>query len=44
MPLVMKKDIAFDPVNIAGFGAYGIMFQPDGITHLIKQLRWAFFV
>ncbi len=37
VPDVVEKDIAFDPVDVGLFGADGVMFEADGITHPIEQ-------
>jgi hypothetical protein len=38
MTLAMKQDIAFNPVNVGVFSADTVVFNPQLIAHLIKQL------
>ena len=38
MPLVMEEDVALDSVYVGLLGANGVDFEPDGLTHLVKQL------
>lgn len=35
--LVVKKDVAFDPVDVGLFGADGVVLEADDVAHLIKQ-------
>ncbi|OGO18828.1 MAG: hypothetical protein A2Z14_00400 [Chloroflexi bacterium RBG_16_48_8] len=37
MALVMEKDEAFDPIDIGLFGADGVMFEAEGVLHLIQK-------
>ena len=42
MAFVVEEDVAFDPVNIGLLGADGVVFAPDGLTDLVKELLGAF--
>jgi hypothetical protein len=37
MALVMKKDVAFDPIDVTLLRPIGIMLGADGIPNLIEQ-------
>ncbi len=34
---VVEKDEAFDPIDIGFFGAEGVVFEAEGVAHLIQQ-------
>jgi len=36
MSFVVEQDVAFDPVNVGLFGADGVVFNSDGVTHLVE--------
>jgi acyl-[acyl carrier protein]--UDP-N-acetylglucosamine O-acyltransferase len=38
MPFIVKKDVAANPLHINFLGAVRIMFDTNGITHLVKEL------
>lgn len=38
------EDVAFDPVFVGLFGAVGVVFESDGVTHLVEEFAgWFLF-
>ncbi len=40
---MMEEDKFFDPVNIRFFGVASVMFDPDGVAHLVQEFFGAAF-
>src|SRR6266513_2069282 len=40
--LAMEKDEALNPIDVGLFGANAVMFDPNGIAHLVEQFRFVF--
>ena len=38
MAQLVKADVAFDPVDVGGFGADGIALEADGVAYLVEKL------
>lgn len=43
MALVVKQHESLDPVDIARFGAPGVMVTPDSVADLVQEFPGAFF-
>jgi len=37
MPLVMKEDVTFDPIDVSLFRSNAVMLHPEDFAHLIEQ-------
>jgi hypothetical protein len=38
MALVVKEDVAANPLNVGLFGTVGVVFDSDRVAHAIEQL------
>ena len=38
---IVEVDVALDPIDIGFFGADGVVFEADGISHLVEQFSVA---
>jgi hypothetical protein len=39
MPLMMKEDKAFDPMDVSLLGLVAVVTEPENVTNMIKQFR-----